>query len=80
MDASSEQLEIESLCQLFGRILNQAQLEATQAKLGLQRNRSVFTPAVVVWLMMFQRLYPNPKYRTKVVGIGKSQTGWTGMD
>jgi hypothetical protein len=39
MDDSSEQLEIESLCQLFGRILDQAQLEATQAKLGLQRNR-----------------------------------------
>lgn len=59
MDGSSEQLEIESLCQLFGRILDQAQLEVTQAKLGLQRNRSVFTPAVVVWLMIFQRLHPN---------------------
>lgn len=59
MDGSSERLEIESLCQLFGRIVDQAQLEATQAKLGLQRNRSVFTPAVVVWLMIFQRLHPN---------------------
>ncbi len=59
MDGSSPQLEIESLCQLFGHILDQTQLEATQAKLGLQRNCSVFNPAVVVWLMIFQRLHPN---------------------
>ena len=59
MVSSPKQLEIESLCQLFGRILNQEQLEAARTTLGLQRNRSIFTPAIVVWLMIFQRLHPN---------------------
>lgn len=59
MVTSPEQLEIESLCQLFGRIVDQEQLEATRTKLGLKRNRSIFTPAMVIWLMIFQRLHPN---------------------
>lgn len=69
MDSSSEQLEIESLCQLFGHILDRAKFEATQAKLGLQRNRSIFTPAVVVWLMIFQRLHPNHTLSRAVIEL-----------
>jgi len=56
---SPQRLDFESLCQLFRRVLDQEKLEAARAELGWQRNRSIFTPAVVIWLMIFQHLHPN---------------------
>ena len=59
MAISQEQNPIESLCELLSQVLEQAHLDSTLSSLGVQRHRSIFTPALVIWLMIFQRLHPT---------------------
>lgn len=59
MAASQDQNTTKSLCELLSQILEQAHLDAILSSLGVQRHRSIFTPALVVWLMIFQRLHPT---------------------
>ena len=59
MATNPDQATIQSLCELLSQILEEAQLDDLLSSLGVQRNRSLFTPALVIWLMIFQRLHPT---------------------
>lgn len=54
-----DEAPIQSLCERLSQILEEAHFDSILSSLGVQRNRSVFTPALVVWLMIFQRLHPT---------------------
>lgn len=59
MAINHDQATIQSLCELLSQIFEDAHLDSLLSSLGVQRNRSIFTPALVIWLMIFQRFHPT---------------------